>query len=70
MNHLTSFFKNKGYIENIYTDDSQLIKKIEVAIKNIHQIRNQSLKKIAGDYDWRILAPVYDSEFEKITIKV
>ena len=60
-------FKNKGHIENIYTNENQLIKKIEAAIKNIHERRNQSLKKVAQEYDWKRLARVYDSEFEKIT---
>ena len=60
-------FKNEGHIENIYTDDIQLITKIEVAIKNVHHIRNQSLKKVAQKYDWEKLAKVYDTEFEKIT---
>ena len=62
-------FKNKGYIENIYTNDNQLITKIEVAIKNIHNIRNRSLKKVAQKYDWERLAKVYDTEFETITQK-
>ena len=35
-------FKNKGHIENIYTNDNQMRTKIEAAIKNIHQVRNQS----------------------------
>ena len=61
-------FKNKSQTENIYTNENQLIKKIEDAIKNIYQIRNQSLKKIAQEYDWKILAGVYDSKFEKITL--
>ena len=61
-------FKNKGHTENIYTNDNQIIRKIEAAIKNIHQIRNQSLKKIAQEYDWKRLAGVYDSKFEKITL--
>ena len=62
-------FKDKGYIENIYTNDNQLMKKIEGAIKNIHQIRGKSLTKIAQEYDWKKLARVYDTEFEKITQK-
>ena len=45
----------------------QIIETFEAAIKNIHQIRNQSLKKIAQEYDWKRLAGVYDSKFEKIT---
>ena len=40
--------------------------KIEDAIRNIKQIRGKSLTKIAQDYDWKKLARVYDSEFEKI----
>ena len=62
-------FKNEGHIENIYTNDNQLITKIEVAIKNVHHIRNQSLKKVAQKYDWERLAKVYDTEFETITQK-
>ena len=62
-------FKDKGYMENIYNDDNLLVEKIEAAIKNIHQIRNQSLKKVAKKYDWERLARVYDTEFEKITHK-
>jgi glycosyltransferase involved in cell wall biosynthesis len=61
-------FKNKGHTENIYTNDNQLMKKIEAAIKNIHPIRNQSLKKVAQKYDWKRLAGVYDSKFEKIIL--
>tara|TARA_B100000927_G_scaffold279968_1_gene264003 strand:- start:857 stop:1171 length:315 start_codon:yes stop_codon:yes gene_type:complete len=61
-------FKETGYIENIYNDDNQLITKIEAAIKNIHQVRNQSLKKVAQKYDWKRLARNYDDEFEKITL--
>ena len=61
-------FKNKGHTENIYTNDNQFITKIEAAIKNIHQIRNQSLKKVAQKYDWKRLARNYDDEFEKITL--
>ena len=61
-------FKNKGHTENIYTNDNQLMKKIEAAIKNIDQIRNQSLKKEAQKYDWKKLARVYDYELEKITL--
>lgn len=59
-------FKNKGCTENIYTNDNQLMNKIEDAIKNIKQIRRKSLTKIAQDYEWKKLARVYDSEFEKI----
>ena len=62
-------FKNKGYTENIFTNDKQLMKKIEAAIKNIHKIRSKSLTKVAQEYDWKKLARVYDSEFEKITQK-
>ena len=62
-------FKNKGYAKNIYTSDFELIEKIENAIKNIHQIRNESLKEVAKEYDWRRLAKIYDSELEKINIK-
>ena len=62
-------FKNKGHTENIYNNDNQLITKIEAAIKNIHHIRNQSLKKVAQKYDWKRLARNYDDEFEKITLQ-
>ena len=43
--------------------------KIEAAIKNIDQIRNQSVKKVAQKYDWKKLVRVYDSKFEKITLQ-
>jgi len=62
-------FKDIGHTENIYTNDNQLMRKIESAIKNVKQIRNQSLKKVAQKYDWKISARNYDDEFEKITLQ-
>ena len=62
-------FKDKGYIENIYNDDNLLIEKIEAAITNINYIRSLSLTKVAQEYDWKRLAEVYDSEFEKVSSK-
>ena len=44
--------------------------KIEAAIKNIDQIRNQSVKKVAQKYDWKKLARVYDSKLQKITMNI
>ena len=63
---IKELFKNEGHAENIYNDKDQLMKKIEYAIKNIHQIRDKSLNKTAQHYDWRRLAVIYDSEFEKV----
>ena len=34
------------------------------------QIRNESLKEVAKEYDWKRLARVYDSEIQNITMKV
>ena len=59
-------FRNEGHAENIYNDKDQLMKKIEYAIKNIHRIRDKSLNETAQKYDWKRLAVVYDSEFEKV----
>ena len=61
-------FKNKGYNKNIYINENQLVKKIEDAIKNINQIRSESLTKVAQEYDWKKLVGVYDSELEKMTL--
>ena len=54
--------------ENTFLGAGVFYKKIEDAIKNINQIRNESLTKVAQDYDWKKLVGVYDSELEKMTL--
>ena len=63
-------FKNKGHNRNIYNSHSDLLKKIENAIIDFPQIRNESLKDVAKEYDWKKLARVYDSKLQKITMNI
>ena len=59
-------FANEGLMENVYDNDSTLIKKIENAISNVEYIRENSLEYISNKYKWENIIKDYDNTFEKM----
>ena len=59
-------FADEGLIENVYHNDSTLIKKIENAISNVEYIRENSLEYISNKYKWENIIKDYDNTFEKM----
>ena len=59
-------FADEGLMENVYNNDSTLIKKIENAITNVEYIRKNSLESISNKYKWENIVKDYDETFEKM----
>lgn len=49
-----------------YDDLKDLVERLAVAIQNINSIRQQSLRPVAAQYRWELMAPRYDEAFKKI----
>jgi hypothetical protein len=49
------------HAHHFYDGFDDLVDRLDTAIRNIKNIRAQSLRPLAEKYDWRSMAPVYDS---------
>jgi glycosyltransferase involved in cell wall biosynthesis len=51
---------------HFYNDLDDLVDRLDATLRNIKNIRQQSLQSVAAPYDWSHMAPVYDSHLEQI----
>lgn len=52
--------------EFLYHDKSELIDKLEFAIKNIEQIRKRDVTHFIKEYNWNYMATIYDESFSNL----
>ena len=51
---------------HLYSNESELYKKIIWAIQNYKKIKKTKLSAIAQQFDWQTMAPFYDKVFNTI----
>jgi len=57
---------NEWHSSHIYTDDDDIVNKLKWCIFNVDEIRKIRISKMADQYDWETMAPVYDERFTSI----
>lgn len=50
----------------LYQTQEELVERLSRAIQTIDMTRATSLRNIASEYDWALMAPRYDDEFEQV----
>ena len=54
------------HAKHFYNDFDDLVKKLEIAIRDIETTWQQSLRSIAAQYDWDQMAPYYDNQLQTL----